>query len=103
MSDTDNVPVSTRRVDPAEIEARFQALVQSPLRAGLLRFLCARPEESFEVESLMQTFGRMRLDVATHSSKRPTTSFAICSTNSSSVVPRSPTKIALPRCSASAK
>ena len=30
---------------------------------GLLRFLCARPDESFDVESLMQTFGRMRLDV----------------------------------------
>jgi len=52
-----------RRVDPADIEARFQSLVQSPLRAGLLRYLCARPEESFEVEALMQTFGRMRLDV----------------------------------------
>jgi len=63
MSDTDKAPVSTRRVDPGEIEARFQALVQSPLRAGLLRFLCARPEESFDVEALMQTFGRMRLDV----------------------------------------
>ena len=37
--------------------------MQSPLRAGLLRFLCARPDESFEVEALMQTFGRMRLDV----------------------------------------
>ena len=125
MSDPDNVPVSARRVDPAEIEARFQALVQSPLRAGLLRFLCARPEESFEVEALMQTFGRMRLDVencmrelvafgvagkmpaparrATHSSSPPTTSFAICSTNSSSVVPRSATKIAPRRCSVSAK
>jgi DNA-binding NtrC family response regulator len=63
MSDMENAPVSTRRVDPAEIESKFLALVQSPLRAGLLRFLCARPEESFEVESLMQTFGRMRLDV----------------------------------------
>jgi DNA-binding NtrC family response regulator len=37
--------------------------VQSPLRAAILRFLCARPEESFDVEALMQTFGRMRLDV----------------------------------------
>jgi len=63
MSDMENVSVSGRRVDPAEVESRFHALVQSPLRAGLLRFLCARPEESFEVESLMQTFGRMRLDV----------------------------------------
>ena len=44
-------------------EARFRGLVQSPLRAGLLRFLSARPGESFEVESLMATFGRMRLDV----------------------------------------
>ncbi|MBW8713441.1 MAG: sigma 54-interacting transcriptional regulator, partial [Acidobacteria bacterium] len=63
MSPMENVSVSGRRVDPAEIESRFHALVQSPLRAGLLRFLCARPEESFEIESLMQTFGRMRLDV----------------------------------------
>jgi len=63
MSDAENVSVPARRVDPAEVESRFLALVQSPLRAGLLRFLCARPEESFEVESLMQTFGRMRLDV----------------------------------------
>jgi transcriptional regulator with GAF, ATPase, and Fis domain len=37
--------------------------VQSPLRAGILRFLSARPEEAFDTESLMQTFGRMRLDV----------------------------------------
>jgi hypothetical protein len=57
VKNMENVSVSGRRVDPTEIEARFQALVQSPLRAGLLRFLCARPEESFEVESLMQTFG----------------------------------------------
>jgi transcriptional regulator with PAS, ATPase and Fis domain len=52
-----------RRIDPTELEARFQSLVQSPLRAGLLRFLCARPEEAFELEALMQTFGRMRLDI----------------------------------------
>ncbi len=37
--------------------------MQSPLRAALLRFLSARPEEAFEVDSLMSTFGRMRLDV----------------------------------------
>jgi transcriptional regulator with GAF, ATPase, and Fis domain len=46
-----------------DLEARFRSLVQSPLRAGILRFLSARPEESFDIESLMQTFGRMRLDV----------------------------------------
>jgi transcriptional regulator with GAF, ATPase, and Fis domain len=46
-----------------EVEARFKLLVQSPLRAGILRFLSARPEEAFDIDSLMQTFGRMRLDV----------------------------------------
>ena len=46
-----------------DVDARFRSLVQSPLRAGILRFLSARPEESFDVEALMQTFGRMRLDV----------------------------------------
>ena len=44
-------------------DAAFQALVQSPLRAGLLRFLHARLEEAFEVETLMTVFGRLRLDV----------------------------------------
>jgi DNA-binding NtrC family response regulator len=51
------------RVDPADLEVRFHALIQSPLRSGLLRFLCARAGESFDLESLMQTFGRMRLDI----------------------------------------
>ena len=46
-----------------ELEARFRSLVQSPLRAGLLRFLSARPDESFDVEMLMATFGRLRLDI----------------------------------------
>jgi DNA-binding NtrC family response regulator len=46
-----------------DLEARFKGLVQSPLRAGILRFLSARPEEPFDIEALMQTFGRMRLDV----------------------------------------
>src|SRR5512139_2574899 len=63
MSADDHGAAPARRPDPGEIETRFQALVQSPLRAGLLRFLCARPEEVFDVEALMQTFGRMRLDI----------------------------------------
>src|SRR3954471_9074183 len=46
-----------------ELEARFRMLVQSPLRAGLLRFLSARSDETFEVEALMSSSGRMRLDV----------------------------------------
>ena len=49
--------------EPADLDARFRTLVQSPLRAGILRYLSARPDESFDVESLMQTFGRLRLDV----------------------------------------
>jgi transcriptional regulator with PAS, ATPase and Fis domain len=56
-----DVTAATRQ--PNELESRFQSLVQSPLRAGLLRFLRSRPEETFDIESLMQTFGRMRLDV----------------------------------------
>jgi len=55
--------VAGARAEAPDVEARFRTLVQSPLRAGLLRFLSARPEEGFEVEALMATFGRMRLDV----------------------------------------
>jgi len=51
------------RAEGPDVETRFRTLVQSPLRAGLLRFLSARQEEAFEVEALMATFGRMRLDV----------------------------------------
>ena len=49
--------------EPSDLETRFRNLVQSPLRAGLLRFLSARPDDSFDVEGLMSTFGRLRLDV----------------------------------------
>ena len=51
------------RDDVSELELRFQTLVQSPLRAGLLRFFNARPTEAFEIEALMATFGRLRLDI----------------------------------------
>ncbi|PYR04136.1 MAG: hypothetical protein DMF97_00090 [Acidobacteria bacterium] len=54
---------AARTAEPNDIETRFRTLVQSPLRAGILRYLSARPEESFDVEALMQTFGRLRLDV----------------------------------------
>jgi DNA-binding NtrC family response regulator len=47
----------------ADVEARFRNLVQSPLRAGLLRFLNARPDDALDVDSLMQAFGRLRLDI----------------------------------------
>ncbi|HWW87820.1 MAG TPA: sigma-54 dependent transcriptional regulator [Vicinamibacterales bacterium] len=52
-----------RASDTPDLETRFRTLVQSPLRAGLLRYLSARTGESFDVESLMQAFGRLRLDV----------------------------------------
>src|SRR5437762_10322416 len=52
-----------RTAEPVDLETRFRSLVQSPLRAGILRYLSARPDESFDVEALMQTFGRLRLDV----------------------------------------
>jgi DNA-binding NtrC family response regulator len=54
---------TVRPADPADLDARFRTLVQSPLRAGILRYLNSRPDEAFDVESLMQTFGRLRLDV----------------------------------------
>jgi DNA-binding NtrC family response regulator len=49
--------------EPGDLDARFRTLVQSPLRAGILRYLNSRPDEAFDVEALMQTFGRLRLDV----------------------------------------
>jgi len=47
----------------AHAKSRFRSLVQSPLRAGILRFMASQPRESFEIETLMQTFGRIRADV----------------------------------------
>ena len=58
-----SVAATAKPPEPAELDLRFRSLVQSPLRAGLLRYLSARPEEGFDVESLMQTFGRLKLDV----------------------------------------
>ena len=55
--------VPVQPTESTELDARFRTLVQSPLRAGILRYLSARPEETFDVEALMQTFGRLRLDV----------------------------------------
>src|SRR6185503_7132697 len=54
---------ATAKTPEPDAETRFRTLVQSPLRAGLLRYFSASPDESFDVESLMQTFGRLRLDV----------------------------------------
>jgi hypothetical protein len=46
-------PSPRRPLESADLETRFRSLVQSPLRAGLLRYLNARPEESFDVDSLI--------------------------------------------------
>jgi DNA-binding NtrC family response regulator len=54
---------SGSRPEVPDVEARFKTLVQSPLRAGILRFLTARPGEFFDTDAIMQAFGRMRLDV----------------------------------------
>jgi DNA-binding NtrC family response regulator len=47
----------------ADLQPRFRALVQSPLRAGILRYLFSQPDAAFDVDALMSAFGRMRLDV----------------------------------------
>ena len=52
-----------RTAELPDVDTRFRTLVQSPLRAGILRYLHSQPDATFDVESLMQTFGRMRLDV----------------------------------------
>jgi DNA-binding NtrC family response regulator len=54
---------SLRPAESQDLDARFRTLVQSPLRAGILRYLNSRLDEDFDVEALMQTFGRLRLDV----------------------------------------
>ena len=59
-SDTRALPQVSHGED---LELRFQALVQSPLRAGLLRFLSSHRDSVYDVPALMQTFGRMRLDI----------------------------------------
>jgi transcriptional regulator with PAS, ATPase and Fis domain len=53
----------TQPIEADDVELRFQSLVQSPLRAGLLRFLSSQREQDYEIPALMQTFGRMRLDI----------------------------------------
>ena len=63
VMELEHTAAGVRPTDAPDTEARFRALVQSPLRAAILRLLCARPDESFDVEALMQAFGRMRLDV----------------------------------------
>jgi len=62
-TNADTITADSGRETHDETDVRFQGLVQSPLRAGLLRFLAGHPEQSFTVEAFMQSFGRMRLDL----------------------------------------
>jgi len=48
---------------PSDVEQRFRALVQSPLRAGLLRFLHTRPDDAFDTAALMSALGRLAADI----------------------------------------
>ena len=52
-----------RRPEEIDLPARFKWLVQSPLRAGLVRFLHSKADEAFGVEAFMQRFGRLQQDV----------------------------------------
>jgi DNA-binding NtrC family response regulator len=77
---------TTKAADAGDPDLRFRSLVQSPLRAGLLRYLSARPDEAFDVESLMQTFGRLKLDV--DNCVRELVDFGVATVMPGSVPPR---------------
>ena len=115
---------SVKAAEPADADTRFRTLVQSPLRAGILRYLNSRPDEAFDVEALMQTFGRLKLDVEncvheladfgvarlvpalrrnTRLNDPPTPPSPTCSTISSSGGQRSARKTSRPRSSGSAR
>lgn len=52
-----------RRPEEIDLPARFKWLVQSSLRAGLVRFLHSRAPEAVGLEAFMQRFGRLQQDV----------------------------------------
>ena len=52
-----------RRPVNTDLERRFRLIIKSPLRAGILRYLATRKGQPVDVDSLIQTFGRMRADV----------------------------------------
>src|SRR5262245_34921272 len=80
------VATPARPADASEVENRFRTLVQAPLRAGILRYLSSRPGESFDVEALMHTFGRLRLDV--ENCIRELVDFGVAQTVRSTTPPR---------------
>ena len=62
-SEDPGFPGTARAAAPVE-RGRFRALVQSPLRAALLRHLHDHPHQAFEVEALVQAVARIPLDIA---------------------------------------
>src|SRR6185436_19734058 len=44
---------SSTKTAETDLETRFRGLVQSPLRAGLLRYISSRPDESFGVAAVV--------------------------------------------------
>jgi transcriptional regulator with PAS, ATPase and Fis domain len=59
VCDTAPAPVA---VSPGE-RTRFGTLVQSPLRAALLRHLNAHRDQAFDIDALVQAFARLRVDI----------------------------------------
>ena len=65
----DDITFAARRASSSaprqdsDAEVRFRQLVQSPLRAGILRFLAARPNDQFYAEAIIQTFRHIRLHI----------------------------------------
>ncbi|MGE3844877.1 MAG: sigma-54 interaction domain-containing protein [Vicinamibacterales bacterium] len=55
-------PAVGARVTPL-VRSRLRTLVQSPLRAALLRHFHTQPERTFDLDGLVETFGRLRVDV----------------------------------------
>ena len=57
-----SLPSTPAAVAPL-VRTRFKALVQSPLRAALLRHFHRQPHQSFDVDGLVQAFGHLPADI----------------------------------------
>ena len=67
---------SVKATEPTDADTRFRTLVQSPLRAGILRYLNAHPDEAFHVHALMQVFGRLSWTSTTASTSSRTSAWS---------------------------
>jgi transcriptional regulator with PAS, ATPase and Fis domain len=57
------IPETGPTAIPTAERTRFRNLVQSPLRAALLRHLHAHRDQTFEIDALVQIFARLRVDI----------------------------------------